>query len=72
MSIATHQWSTAADISTKEELQHASGVICSYQLYLLGATNSKSVYSCSLSALLQSCHLSSDSGSVVLVNQNQY
>ena len=61
MSTATHQWSTAADISTKEEFQHASGVICGDQLYVLGAINSKSVYSCSLSDLLQSCQSASDS-----------
>ena len=56
MSTATHQWSTVADLPTRdEELRHASGIICGDRLYILGATNSKSVYSCSLSDLLQSC-----------------
>ena len=64
MSIANHQWSTVADLSVNdEELRHASGIICGDQLYLLGAINSRSMYSCTLSDLLQSCQLQSVSGS---------
>ena len=64
MSIANRQWSTVADLSVNdEELRHASGIICGDQLYLLGAINSKSMYSCTLSDLLQSYQLQSVSGS---------
>ena len=52
MSIASRQWFIAADI--KEEFRCASGVICGDQLYVLGAFDSRSVYTCSLSNLLQS------------------
>ena len=61
MDIASHQWSIAADVSIKQEFRHASGVICDDQLYVLGAVNSKSVYSCSLRDLLQSCQSVSES-----------
>ena len=56
MSIEDHQWSIAAGINIQEDVfRRASGVICGNQLYLLGATDSKSVYSYTLSDLLQSC-----------------
>ena len=58
----THQWSTAADLP--EPMCNASATVCGDQLYLLGGMNkfwsyTKSVYTCSVSALLQSCVLSS-------------
>ena len=54
MNIESRQWSTAADIPVKEQLVCGSGVISGDQLYVLGGRDSKSVYSCSLSDLLQS------------------
>ena len=59
LSMASHQWFIAAHI--KEELRRASGVNCGDQLYVLGALDSKSVYTCSLSDLLRSCQLASES-----------
>ena len=61
MNIISHQWSIAADIPIKNQIVFASGVICGEQLYILGGMDSKSVYSCSLSDLLQSCRSTSES-----------
>ena len=61
MNIASHQWSIATDASIKEEFRYTSGVICGDQLYVLGAFDSKLVYTCSLSDLFQSCQPASDS-----------
>ena len=49
----TCQWSVAANMPTG--MLCASGVICGDRLYVGGGRDSKSVYSCSLSDLLQSC-----------------
>ena len=51
-----YKWSTAADLP--EPMCMASGTVCGGCIYMLGGTNiryiySKSVYTCSLSALLQ-------------------
>ena len=59
MSIKNHQWSIAVGINIQGDFRRASGVICGDQLYVLGAANSKSVYSCKLSDLLQSCQSAS-------------
>jgi hypothetical protein len=61
MSIEGHQWSIAAGITIQEsdDFRRASGAICSDQLYILGAIDSKSVYSCTLGDLLQSCQSAS-------------
>ena len=61
MNIITHQWSIAANVPASQEFLRASGVICGNQLYFLGGLNSKSVYSCPLSDLLQSCQPTSES-----------
>ena len=61
MNVATHQWSIAADVPVIQVFRRASGVICGNQLYVLGALNSNSIYSCSLSDLLQSCRAASES-----------
>ena len=57
MDTETHQWSTAADLS--QPMYCASATICGDQLYMLGGAVGglyvKSVYTCSVSALLQSC-----------------
>ena len=53
MNRETRQWSVAADMPGG--MMCASGVICGDQLYVGGGRDSKSVYSCSLSDLLQSC-----------------
>ena len=57
MDASTKVWTTAASIP--EPLYNASATICGDRLYVLGARNSsekasKSVFTCSLSALLQS------------------
>ena len=57
MDVSTKVWTTAA--SLPEPLSRASGTICGDCVYVLGATNrfhnsTKSVFTCSLSALLQS------------------
>ena len=57
MDVSTKVWTTAA--SLPEPLNSASGTICGDRVYLLGATNTsyapmKLVFTCSLSALLQS------------------
>ena len=54
MNRETCQWSIAADMPGG--MRCASGVICGDRLYVGGGRDSKSVYSCSLSDLLQSCH----------------
>jgi serine/threonine protein kinase len=58
MNIATHEWYTAADIP--EGLFSVSATICGDSIYMLGGKTgfyipSRSVYTCSLSALIQSC-----------------
>jgi hypothetical protein len=58
MNTETHQWSTAA--SLPEPLYHTSLAVCEEQIYMLGGVNkhrlhTKSVYTCSVSALFQSC-----------------
>ena len=61
MDTETHQWSTAADLP--QRMYRASATVCGDQLYMLGGAEGdgyvKSVYTCSVSALLQSCALSS-------------
>ena len=57
MDVSTKVWTTAA--SLPESLHAASGTICGDRVYVLGAMNgsnksTKSVFTCSLSALLQS------------------
>ena len=65
MSIETRQWTTVADLPANDkELWHASGIVCGDQLYILGAMNSTSVYSCKLSDLLQPNQ--SESGSKII------
>ena len=55
LNIENHQWSTAVDLP--EPLQCHSVTVCGDQLYMLGGTHgfvlTKSVYTCSVSALLQ-------------------
>jgi hypothetical protein len=59
LNIENLQWSTAVDLP--EPLQYHSATVCGDQLYMLGGINdfrllpTKSVYTCSVSALLQSC-----------------
>ena len=58
MDTETHQWSTATDLP--QPIYRASGTVCGDQLYnMLGVVEHglyiKSVYTCSVSALLQSC-----------------
>ena len=56
MDTVTHQWSTAADLP--HLMYRASATVCGDQLYMLGGAEGsyvKSVYTCSVSALLQSC-----------------
>ena len=57
MDTTTHQWFIAAVVPCMIGLRRASGALCysSNQLYILGAFNSKLVYSCSLSDLFQTC-----------------
>ena len=61
MDTETHQWSTAADLP--QPMHSASATVCGDQLYMLGGVKGghfvKSVYTCSVSALLQSCAPSS-------------
>ena len=63
MNTENNQWSTAADLP--EPLYWASATVCGDQLYVLGGHNkdhisTKSVYTCLVSALLQSCFQSSE------------
>ena len=58
MDTETHQWFTAADLP--EPTYQASATVCGDQLYVLGRMDKdrafiKSVYTCSVSALLLSC-----------------
>jgi N-acetylneuraminic acid mutarotase len=60
MDTETHQWSTAADLP--QPMYRASATVCGDQLYMLGGAEGetlsycvKSAYTCSVSALLQSC-----------------
>ena len=57
MDTETRQWSTAADLP--QPMYYASATVCGDQLYMLGGVESghyvKSVYTCLVSALLQSC-----------------
>ena len=57
LSIDNHQWSTAVDLP--ELLKYHSTTVCGDQLYMLGGAHNhdptKSVYTCSVSALLQTC-----------------
>ena len=66
MNTETHQWFTAADLPQPMTLYCASATLNGDQLYMLGGWNqfstavaTKSVYTCSVSALLQSCAPSS-------------
>ena len=62
MDTETHQWSTAADL--RQPISCASAAVSGNQLYLLGGhagfKSPNSVYTCSLSGLLQSVESSSD------------
>ena len=54
MDTETLQWSTAADLP--QRLTYASGAVCDDHVYILSLSGgSKSMYTCSVSALLQSC-----------------
>ena len=57
LNIENRQWSTAVDLP--EPLQYHSATVCGDQLYMLGGAHhldlTKSVYTCSVSALLQTC-----------------
>ena len=57
MDTETRQWSTAADLP--QPMNTASATVCGDKLYMLGGAEGgyyvKSVYTCSVSALLQSC-----------------
>ena len=58
MSTENHQWSTTADLP--QPVYCASATVCEDQLYVLGGrnkeyTDTKSVYTCSVSVLLQAC-----------------
>ena len=59
MNTENHQWSTAADLP--RPMYWASATVCGDCIYMLGGvvdefyTPTKSVYTCSVSALLQSC-----------------
>ena len=62
MNTENHQWSTAADLP--QPMYLASATVCGDHIYMLGgidehSTYTKSVYTCSVSALLQSCASSS-------------
>ena len=57
MDTETHQWSTAADLP--QPMYWTSATVCGDQLYMLGVVVGgcyvESAYTCSVSALLQSC-----------------
>ena len=57
LNIDNRQWSTAVDLP--EPLKYHSTTVCGDQLYMLGGAHNhdptKSVYTCSVSALLQTC-----------------
>ena len=58
LNIQNHQWSTAIDLP--EPSQYYSVTVCGDQLYMLGGAcgfySTKSVYTCSVSTLLQTCN----------------
>ena len=54
MDVGNHQWSIAVDLP--EPLEMASVCICEDRVYMLGAYNSESAYSCMLESLILSCH----------------
>ena len=64
MDVESHQWYSAANVGCR--LEYASGVMFGDQLYVLGGTDPKSVYSCSLNDLLQSCRSESKEASTQL------
>ena len=58
MNTETHQWSTAADLPVPRA--YSSAAVCGDSVYMLGGDDDKeyrrrSVYTCTLSALIQSC-----------------
>ena len=58
LDIENHQWSTAVDLP--KSLYSCSATVCGDQLYMLGgryglSSTTKSVYTCSVKALLQTC-----------------
>ena len=54
MNTETLQWSTAADLP--QPLLHAPGAVCGYHLYIMSLErDSKSMYTCPVSTLIQSC-----------------
>ena len=62
MNTESHQWSTAADLP--QPMCWASATVCGDRIYMLGGVDisriaTKSVYTCTVSALLQSCAPSS-------------
>ena len=62
-----HQWSAAADLP--EPKLKASATICGDQLHMLGGTDKttyyfKSVYTCSVSELLESCFKSATASNI--------
>ena len=58
MNTENHKWSTAADLP--QPMHGASAAICGDCMYMLGGVSTQSVYTCSVSALLQSCVPSSE------------
>ena len=73
MNIEHHQWSTAA--SLPEPMFHTSLAVCGEQIYMLGGVNKyrsnpKSVYTSSVSALLQSCSLEANFKRASLVDKH--
>ena len=72
MNTEHHQWSTAA--SLPEPMFHASLAVCVEQIYMLGGIKQnrsypKLVYTCSVSALLQSCSLEANVKNESLVDK---
>ena len=60
MNTENHQWSTAANLPQPMFSASATLTVCGDRIYMLGGagkqhTSTKSVYTCSVSALLQSC-----------------
>ena len=54
MNTANYSWSTAADVPKR--LESASGTVCDGRIYVMSTwSQSRAVYTCSLSDLLQSC-----------------
>ena len=63
LNFETSQWSTAADLP--ETLFYCSAAVLDDQLYMLGGLGDKSLYTCSVSALLQTCTRRSLVGTLV-------